>query len=53
MTEETVQLEPIIAVYPTWQVVVGAGYDLGTILDAITKAMQVIRSVVLRPIPPE
>lgn len=42
--------EAIIAVYPTGQVVVGAGYDLGTIIDALNHAVKAIRGVVLRPL---
>ena len=42
--------EAIIAVYPTGQVVVGAGYDLGTIIDALNQAVRAVRGVVLRPL---
>ena len=43
--EETIQPEAIIAVYPTGQIVIGRGYDVGTVLDALDLARRAVRGI--------
>jgi hypothetical protein len=41
--------EPIIIVKPSGEVVVGVGYSIGQVLDAIEAARRAVLGVVLRP----
>lgn len=52
--EQTTQPEPVIIIYPTGQVVIGAGYNIGTVLDALVYAQRTVRGIVPRQVtPPE
>lgn len=41
--------EAVVAVYPSGQVVIGAGCTVGAVLDALAHAERVVRAIVLRP----
>jgi hypothetical protein len=45
------EAEPIIIVKPTGEVIVGAGYNIGQVLEAIEVARRAVLGVVLRPEP--
>lgn len=41
-------IEPVVAVYADGKVIIGRGYDIGQILDALAAGRQAVLSVVLR-----
>ena len=45
------EAEPIIIVKPSGEVIVGTGYNIGQILDALDAARRALMGVVLRPTP--
>lgn len=43
------EAEPIVIVKPTGEVIVGPGYSIGQVLEAIEIARRAVLGVVLRP----
>jgi hypothetical protein len=47
------ETEPIVSIKPNGEVVIGPGYNIGQILEAIEVARRAVLGVVLRPAEPQ